>query len=199
MEKYKLYVYGWELYSRGYSLTDEQILKIKEISDKTHSSDLSECFYEIEEVVLEYNDPNLFSHSAPLDTILTHFELKNEEDKIISRFSLEDMGDLYDILGEEVNDIEGLYFDCIPDEVKNKNILLVVDEFKGGIFYIEFESDEIPNPNDFSYTIGTIGTENGDWDFIDKIFFKGKVLEPTDYLDNTGKAMNVELYSLKKD
>jgi hypothetical protein len=63
------------------------------------------------------------------------------------------------------------------------------------MFLMEFESEEIPTEKDFTYTTGSIVTPEGDWDFIDKIFFKGQELEIVDYLDNSGKASTVKIYT----
>jgi hypothetical protein len=75
------------------------------------------------------------------------------------------------------------------------NILFIADENKGGIVQFEFESDEVPTAKDFCFLNGDIGTPEGDWDFISKYFFKGQLLEEHDYLDNSGKAATVEIYT----
>jgi hypothetical protein len=72
---------------------------------------------------------------------------------------------------------------------------LSIDENKGGIFTLSLESDEVPKATDFTYSTGSIGTPEGDWDFINQIFFKGQPLTIDDYLDNWGKSSNVEIFT----
>jgi hypothetical protein len=78
-------------------------------------------------------------------------------------------------------------------------LYLSVDENKGGIFTFTFESDTVPTPSDFTYSTGSIDTPDGDYDFVDKIFFKGRPLEIKDNLDNSGKASTVKIFTLDGD
>jgi hypothetical protein len=60
---------------------------------------------------------------------------------------------------------------------------------------MSFESDEVPTPKDFFYLPGDIATPEGDFDFISKIFFKGKELEIDNYLDSSGKASTAQIFA----
>ena len=75
------------------------------------------------------------------------------------------------------------------------NIVLHIDEGKGGLFYFEFESDDEIKPEDFSVTTGCIESPVGDWDFCDKFFYKGEELKIVDYLDNSGKASHAYIFT----
>jgi hypothetical protein len=92
---------------------------------------------------------------------------------------------------------EYVNYDTFPKDKKlqPRNTYLSVDENKGGLYYMEFESDEVPSSKDFTFTTGCIETPNGDWDFIDKIFYKGKELEIVDWLDNSGKSSTLEIFT----
>ena len=61
---------------------------------------------------------------------------------------------------------------------------------------MEFETDETPTVKDFLFSGNCIEAPNNDWDFIEELYFKGKKLEITDYLNNTGKASTIELCTL---
>ena len=52
----------------------------------------------------------------------------------------------------------------------------------------------MPKPLDFCYQKGDIATPGGDWEFVSKLYFKGKELEVDEYLDYSGKASTVEIY-----
>ena len=58
-----------------------------------------------------------------------------------------------------------------------------------------FESDELPTAKDFCVQHGDIATPDCDWDFISKVFYKGKDLEVYEHLDNRGKASTIEIYT----
>ena len=87
------------------------------------------------------------------------------------------------------------FLGACTDKCEVKNVYLSIDENKGGIFTLSFESDEVPKATDFTYSTGSIGTPEGDWDFINQIFFKGQPLTIDDYLDNWGKTSNVEIFT----
>ena len=52
----------------------------------------------------------------------------------------------------------------------------------------------MPKSIDFCYQKGSIATPDGDWEFVSKLYFKGKELEVDEYLDNSGKASTVQIY-----
>ena len=70
---------------------------------------------------------------------------------------------------------------CIHFDIKGTNIL--------------FDSDKEPKPEDFSVMGGGIDTPEGEWDFISRFFFKDKLLEIDDWLDNSGKSTTMEIYT----
>ena len=114
-----------------------------------------------------------------------------------------DLGDLYDHVGDD-DDIEEMYpyenYIALPEFLDDTdNVLLIVDENKGGLFECSFESDETPKTSDFSLMGGTIETPDGDYDFISRVFFKDKELEAEDWLDNRGKAATLEIYTSDGD
>ena len=73
--------------------------------------------------------------------------------------------------------------------------MFIADENKGGIYEMSFESDNKPKPEDFSVMGGGIDTPEGEWDFISRFFFKDKLLEIDDWLDNSGKSTTMEIYT----
>jgi len=108
-------------------------------------------------------------------------------------FGVEELGYAHDV----IDDFEQRpYFVAIPEPFGIERLLFCVDENKGGIFYMEFETDETPTVKDFLFSGNCIEAPNNDWDFIEELYFKGKELEVTDYLNNTGKASTIELCTL---
>ena len=103
----------------------------------------------------------------------------------------------YDYFGDDLDPDEEFGSNdhlAIPDMLGCENILLIYDENKGGLGIFEIESNELPKPEDFTYRGGSIGTPEYDLDFVAQLFFKGKLIEPIDYLDNRGKASTVEIF-----
>ena len=196
MSKYKVEFYGWEMEAMGFSLTDEQVDKIELLMRDNDVEELWEVRFDMDDIIDIY-EPNLFHRSAPFYNGTIWAKVMDEEGNVVLEFEEKDRGDEY----ENVGDVDELYgyesHLAIPNYRDDgvKNILLTIDENKGGLFECEFESDTVPTAKDFSFMSGTIDTPEGDWDFISKIFFKDKELEPTDWLDNRGKAATVEIYT----
>ena len=191
MGKYKLNCYGWSMEALGKSLTNEEVSKVEELMKENGSEFLWEVRSELEDL-FDIWDGDLVHISKPLDNDTMHFDIVDEDGEEVSRFNIDEFGDLDE---EYYNNNDFVEYDTTPNGETIQNVYLSIDENKGGIYYMEFDSDEVPTPQDFTYTTGSILTPEGDWDFIDKIFFKGEELEITDWLDNSGKASTVEIYT----
>jgi len=193
MAKYKLNCYGWSLEAIGKSLTDEQVKKIEDLMKKAGYEELWEVRYDLEELLeIDIWDGDLFHVSKAFDNGTMYFTVEDDMEKQVLSFDIDQTGELDENYYEE-NDYNG--YDSFPNEDEPRNVYLSVDENKGGLYYMEFETDEIPNPKDFTFTTGSIETPNGDWDFIDKIFYKGEELEVVDWLDNSGKSSTLEIFT----
>ena len=195
MTKYKLNCYGWSLEAIGKILTDEQVKKIEDLMKKAGYEELWEVRHDLDELLdIDIWDGDLFHVSKAFDNGTMYFTVEDDMEKEVLAFDIDETGDLdedYYDKNEYVN------YDTFPKDKKlqPRNTYLSVDENKGGLYYMEFESDEVPSSKDFTFTTGCIETPNGDWDFIDKIFYKGKELEIVDWLDNSGKSSTLEIFT----
>ena len=188
MKKYKLECYGWEMEALCHSLDNNKVERINKLVEEGQ---------ELYEVVVFDNDydnidiysPDVFQISRGIDNDTMKFYLKDEDDNEILTFDIKQIKTIWDVL---VYEGESTSLSAFPED---DNKLFIVFESKGGICSYEFESDELPKIEDFSYLNGDIETPEGCWDFIDKMCFKDKELEVTDYLDNMGKATSAYLWS----
>jgi hypothetical protein len=128
-----------------------------------------------------------------MDSDGLNFILEDANGKEISTFKLDELTDHYEV----DEDYESKSCNAYPEEDGEENILLYMEEYKGIVYGLSFESDEQPTPKDFSYIPGSIYTPEGDLDFIDKVFFKGKELEVDfDFQDTKGKNLTVQIWTL---
>lgn len=195
MAKYQLKVYGWELNGSAHSITDQQVEDIKQYQEDNGYDDLSEMAWDLETVVEGYEpfSTNMWVIDKPMDNDRLSFIIADENGEDIRTFNLDEMTDHYEI----DEDYESIDYQGYPTEGEHENVLLFLEENKGLVYGFNFESDETPTPKDFSVIPGTIGTEEGDWDFIDKVFFKGTELEVDyDFQNTNGKALTVQLWTL---
>lgn len=195
MKKYQLKVYGWELNASAHSLTDQEVQIIKDYQEDNRYDDLSEVAWELESIIEGYEpfSTNMWVITKPFYDDKLTFIITDENEEEVTEFSLNDITNHSDI----DENLEGEVYQGYPVENKNENILLFLEENKGLICGFNFESEETPTSKDFSYLGGAIDTPDGDWDLIDKMFFKGNELEENfDYQDTTGKALTVQLWTL---
>jgi hypothetical protein len=193
MKKYKLNSYGWSMEAIGKSLTNEEVLKTEELIKEKGSEFIWEIRFDIDDLFeMDIWDGDLFHISKAFDNNTAYFVIEDEEGKEVLNFEIKDFAELDE---DYYENNEFLEYDAFGNLEENKNVYISIDENKGGMFLMEFESEEIPTEKDFTYTTGSIVTPEGDWDFIDKIFFKGQELEIVDYLDNSGKASTVKIYT----
>ena len=198
--KYTVEFYGWEMEAQGYSVDDIQVDQVMELMEDHGADELWEVRSELEDIGIDiWDTPDLFHISKPFYNDTFWGQVKDEEGNIVCEIDYNELGDLYDHVGDD-DDIEEKYpyenYIALPEFLDDTdNVLLIVDENKGGLFESSFESDTVPTSSDFSLMGGTIETPEGEYDFISRVFFKDQELEAEDYLDNRGKAATVELYT----
>lgn len=188
--KYILNCYGWSGEFIAKEVTDEQLVKIKTLMEENDTEDVSDVRWGLQEnEILDIWSGDIFHMTKPLQTGDMLFQLEDENGNIVLEFNVTQTQSVEDFI-EDFDDYN--VYDLITDE--NRHIYFSVDENKGGIFQFEIESDTLPIVEDFACASGNIETPDSEWDFIDGIYFRGEKLEPTDYLDNTGKAATVNLF-----
>ena len=198
--KYTVEFYGWEMEAQGYSVDDIQVDQVMELMDDHGADELWEVRSELEDIGIDiWDTPDLFHISKPFYNDSFWGQVKDEEGNIVCEINYNELGDLYEHVGDD-DDIEEKYpyenYIALPEFLDDTdNVLLIVDENKGGLFESSFESDTVPTSSDFSLMGGTVETPEGEYDFVSRVFFKDQELEAEDYLDNRGKAATVELYT----
>ena len=146
---------------------------------------------------LDFWDGEVFHKTEAFDNGTMYFEIIDEEGNKVSEFRVGDTADLYETIEDYDDKYKYRSYNAVPQyNVPPTNLYLSVDENKGGIYSFTIESDTIPVASDFTVSSGSIDTPDGDYDFIDQVFFKGEPLEIEDYLDNSGKASSCMIFTL---
>jgi hypothetical protein len=197
MKNYVLVIAGWETNASGHKLTNEEVDIIEKYKEENGVDDLSDVNYELEEIFENYYpfDTNMWVIDKPAVNDRLHFLLFESDnmDKPILDFGYDDLSDHSNY--EE--DVEPKILNGYPIKDKEENILLWIEENKGWICDFTFESEEEPKSSDFTVKEGFIETPNGDWDFIDEVYFKGEKLDiGYNHQSTDGKGFIVELWTL---
>jgi len=196
--KYIIKCFGWEVEYSAHSITNKKVSEILEIKIANNYSELIESKYEIENqgIISDVYEGSLFHFTKPSDNDRMEFIVFDENETEVLRFNISEMSDMFEYLGDKANNIVSENYLVVPEEIKDvENILFMTDESKGGLFDMLFESKKVPCAKDFFYSPGYIETLEGDIDFISKIFFKGIELKINNYLDSSGKASVIKIFT----
>lgn len=198
MAKYTLNTYGWSFEAVCKSLTDEQVQLIREKMDEEGYTEPHEIRFDLDELLnIDIWDGEIFHTTEAFDNGTMHFEILDEEGNKVSEFGINEISSLYDVIEDYDDKYKYKSYNALPQyNVPPTNLYLSVDENKGGIYSFTIESDTVPVASDFTVSSGSIDTPDGDYDFIDQVFFKGEPLEVEDYLDNSGKASSCMIFTL---
>jgi hypothetical protein len=190
MQKYKVHVSGWENHFRTFGLEKSDIQTIKDILQKNQTENIVSVYDEVE-AMLGLSGMEIMDISRPyynLENI--SFRVMDSNDNIVSEFIASEMNYQEEVYGED-EDLSESFDIHVDDEFEN--IMLVVDEYKGGLFELQIQSETIPVSSDFTFTSGSVVMPDLDIDFISKIFFKGEVCFPQYTLDNEHKGTYVHM------
>lgn len=189
MAKYKLIVSGWEIESSAHSISEEQYQKIVTYKDENDISTFHDMAFEFENFVDGYFrfNGNIFNFSGALayedDTYLS---VVNEEGDEILNFVLGDIN---------FDDSENEAYDADPENIDQECIIFACDENKGVIYQCEFESEDEPQIEDFTFSQNYINTPEREFDVVDDFFYKGQKLEKDfDCTDTSGKSSDTDIY-----
>jgi hypothetical protein len=176
IKKYELTLEGNEYGASGHNLSIDEFNSLKSI-DKNLDN--------ISNLIEDY-DPwstNHWNVSKPLNDEQLNLVLKNEMDSIVWNSKSNEYDDIYDhsekfpeIMKYELWDEFEAKGDAVPCD-EQPYILYYQEINRGVIAKFSIESDTIPNPNDFSIVFGSIETEEFEWEYIEKVYYKGKLLE----------------------
>lgn len=198
MTNYTLKISGWELNASAHNLSYDEVDDLLDYQEEMGIDDLSEIGTGLEDIIDGYDpfDTNMWVISKPLDiSDKTWFTVDDEDGNNILDFSINKI--------DEVNEDMVLDYEYptplqgYPEEDHNENILLFLEENKGLVCNFNFKSDTVPTIDDFTYESNCIETPDGDWDFVNKVFYKGKEIE-MEYDEQwvRGKALTVELWTM---
>lgn len=201
MAKYSLLANGLGFDGSAHILTDEEVQGLRNYRDEKGYDNWNELYSDLPTILqnYDYSDTNYWVLSTALATERLHFVLIDQDENVVWDVKPEELSDVYDeTLGYEFpEDAEEAtkYRDAFPYE-DQPNILLVYDLCKGTLVDFSLESVEVPKPSDFSHTIQNIESPDGEFEYVDKLFYKGKQLEPVFEHENyTSKGLTVQIFT----
>lgn len=203
MAKYSLLVNGTGFDGSAHVLKSEEVQKIRDFQEEAGYDRLDEMYWDLPQLLEDYDhyDTNYWTTATTMATDRLHFVLVDEDEQVV-----------WDVKPEEFSEVNcetnGFKFpEDAEDHVKDihayphegkENILLVYEETKGTMIDFVVESDEVPKPIDFSFTVQSLETPEYEIELVDKVFFRGSQLEPVYEQENyTGKGLTVSIFTIE--
>ena len=196
---FKLEIYGWSVEAMAFSLDNSQVKSILDLMDKNNYSELWEVRNELEDlgIIDDIYDPDILHESKGLVNDALWFIVKDEENKEVLTFGVEEMSDFVQVLGDDDVPYEGYSL--------THRVLVIVLILRISLQFLMKEKEELlllkhlnlthyQKPIDFCYQKGDIKTPDGDWKFVSKLFFNGEELEVDEYLDYTSKSSTIQIF-----
>lgn len=212
--KYRLLMNGNCFEGSAHILSDGEVNEILEFQKENDFVSLSEMFDELSIILGENNYApdrltNYWLNSTSIKDAELNFTLIDEHDNVLWRsteiFDLEQTKwvDLVSIQDLDIPSLSSYNatgkaeLDAYPHESKN-NLLFYFQESKGTLLSFKIESDRKPMPSDFALTSRALETPKYEFEFIDKLFYKGNLLQRQyDYEEYRIDRMTIELFTLK--
>ena len=190
MKKYTLTVGGLELLASGHSLKSSEVKTLQDFQKEKKINDLYEIGIGLGDVIKGYD---------PTKTNMWRTQRVSKNDSIL--FNISD-GDKFK-LSFTLSDVKPqpkknvTILNSTPKKGKEENILLWINEGKGNVYECVFESAVEPKVSDFTFGEGKIAAPDGNWEYLDTVYYKGKELT-ADYTKNDviNQFLTIELWSL---
>jgi hypothetical protein len=170
LKKYQLKGLGWCGEVTAHKLTPAQV-KVVKAHAKEEGIDL-DGLGNMEDVLEDYNcyDTNLWQSGVLPFLHSSCYALVDSKNKIL--FSIEKFENTQD----------GARFETIdkPEFCAKRgkgNTLVYCEEHKGTTAVWNIESDETPQPKDFTFTLGKLEIDGDETPFVSTVYYKGKELE----------------------
>lgn len=189
MAKYKLVVSGWEAEASAHAISHEQYDKIKKHKEDNGIHSFHDMMEEIENIVRDYSrfNGNLFSFSGAIAyEDETFLNVEDENGKVVLSFVLGDI---------DFVELENEPYGASLESLGNEYVIFALDENEGTLYQCEFESDEEPKIEDFTYSESYIDGPDTEMEVVEDFYFKGNKLEKDfDICDTSGKYSKTDIY-----
>jgi hypothetical protein len=185
--RYYLKVYGREIEMSSHVLSDEQVESVRKMMITEGYKRYTDCQERIEEV-LNWNKfkSNMFYITKP-ELYDMKLELY-EHNILIDSFTSKEVS-----IKDRRN--ERIYY-TVPQDDWHHNILVSVEENKGPLYILEFNSDIRPNRQDFIFEVVPFETHTDIYDIVDSIFYKNIKLQITEFLDKKSYSTSLKIWTL---
>jgi hypothetical protein len=181
MEQYEIEFYGSGIDVMVSSVTKKQDEDIRKFLDIRGYNDIAQAEKELKYIGVDAKKADILNFYKMLysdEVIVRVLDFGFEE---ILKFNLKDMAAAKDVIPDFDTIYNNSPFILTNYKKEGEGLLLAVDEYKTLFPYRVFESDEVPTIEDFAYSLNFLKSPDNTWVYVNRIFFKGQVLDILTY------------------
>lgn len=181
MSLYEIILYGSGIDVMASSVTEKQAEHIQKFLKIRGYDDIEKVQKELKYIGVDINKADILNFYKMLysdEVIVRIFDLDFDE---ILKFNLKDMAAAKDVIPDFDTIYNNIPFILTDYKQEDEGILLAVNEQRSLFPYVVFESDEKPVIEDFAYSVNFLKSPDNTWTYVNRVFFKGQVLDIVTY------------------
>jgi hypothetical protein len=181
MSLYEIIFHGSGIDVMASSVTEKQVEHIQKILKIKGYDTIAAAQKELKYIDVDTNKADILNFYKMLysdEVIVRIFDFEFDE---ILKFELKDMAAAKDVIPDFDKVYNNSPFILTDFKKEGEGILLAVDERTTSFPYVVFESDEAPIIEDFAYSVNFLKSPDNTWVYVNRIFFKGQVLDILTY------------------
>jgi hypothetical protein len=194
MSLYEIIFYGSGIDVMASSVTETQVKHIQKFLKIKGYDTIAAAQKELKYINVDTQKADILNFYKMLysdEVTVQVFDFDFDE---ILKFNLKDMSAAKDVIPDFDEKYNNSPFILTDYKRENEGILLSVDERKTRFPYRVFESDEVPTIEDFTYSVNYLKSPDNTWTYVNRVFFKGQVLDIFTYTTFLKVNNTLELY-----
>jgi hypothetical protein len=194
MSLYEIIFYGSGIDVMASSVTETQVKHIQKFLKIKGYDTIAAAQKELKYINVDTQKADILNFYKMLysdEVTVQVFDFDFDE---ILKFNLKDMAAAKDVIPDFDEKYNNSPFILTDYKRENEGILLSVDERKTRFPYRVFESDEVPTIEDFTYSVNYLKSPDNTWTYVNRVFFKGQVLDIFTYTTFLKVNNTLELY-----
>jgi hypothetical protein len=194
MSLYEIIFYGSGIDVMASSVTETQVKHIQKFLKIKGYDTIAAAQKELKYINVDTQKADILNFYKMLysdEVTVQVFDFDFDE---ILKFNLKDMSAAKDVIPDFDEKYNNSPFILTDYKRENEGILLSVDERKTRFPYRVFESDEVPIIEDFTYSVNYLKSPDNTWTYVNRVFFKGQVLDIFTYTTFLKVNNTLELY-----
>ena len=177
MKQYEIEFYGEGIDVVASSVTKQETEYIQKFLKIKKYDTITQAHKELKYIGIDVNKADVLNFYKMLYKETVIVRVLDFGFNEVLRFHLKDMAAAKDVIPDFDTKYNNSPFILMDYKKGNESILLTVDKRMTLFPYAVFKSEEVPTIEDFAYSVNFLKSPDNTWIYVNRIFFKGQVLD----------------------